>query len=234
MTELPKKSKNPPFDKPTLLGIAPQLRALQEEKPVTRVRTAAGEEVWLVTRYDEVKALLAGGQLGRSHPDPERAAKAKLSTLLAAVDYDDEQANHAHMRALLVPRFSARRTRTLTPRIEHFVDDLLGRLAAITPPADLHSTLSSPLPVMVICELLGVPFSDWERFRELSAGVTDLGDNQNSVKSTQQLIAYMAEPNPGRRMDLRPLLRQRTATPSSPTRMDAHLQSPPSPLSPRR
>ncbi|MCO5975061.1 pentalenolactone synthase [Actinoallomurus soli] len=189
MTELP----NLPFDKPSLLGIAPQLRELQEEGPIARVRTAAGEEVWLVTRYDEVKALLAGGRLGRSHPDPEQATKVRLSALLAADDYDNEETNHAQMRALLVPRFSARRMRALKPRIEHFVDDLLDRLAARTPPADLHPALSSPLPVMVICELLGVPFADWERFRRWSTGITDLDDNQHSVDSTQQLVDYMAD-----------------------------------------
>jgi len=189
MTELP----NLPFDKPALLGIAPRLRALQEEGPVTRVRTAAGEEVWLVTRYDEVKALLAGGRLGRSHPDPERTAKAKLSALLSADDYDGEEASHTRMRAQLVPRFSARRMRTLKPRIEQFVAELLDRLAAGPQPADLHSALSSPLPVMTICELLGVPFADWDRFRQWSTGITDLSDNENSVNSTRQLVGYMAE-----------------------------------------
>lgn len=189
MTELP----NLPFDKPSLFAIAPQLRTLQEEGQITRVRTAAGEEAWLVTRYDEVKALLAGGRLARSHPDPDRTAKAALSALLAADDYDNEETNHARMRALLVPRFSARRTSALKPRIEHFVDDLLDRLAVADPPADLHAALSSPLPVMVICELLGVPFGDWERFRRWSTGVTDLSDNQTSVNSTRQLFDYMAE-----------------------------------------
>ncbi len=62
------------------------------------------------------------------------------------------------MRARLVPRFSARRMRLLSRRVEEMVDELLDRLAERGSPADLHESLSFPLPVLVICELLGVPF----------------------------------------------------------------------------
>ena len=55
-----------PFDRPNVLDVAPRMRELQAEGPITRVRTATGDEAWLVTRYDEVKTLFADPRLGRS------------------------------------------------------------------------------------------------------------------------------------------------------------------------
>ncbi len=64
-----------PFPRPGILDIAPLSRILQAAAPITPVRTAAGDVAWLVTGYAEVKALLADNLLGRSHPDPKRAAR---------------------------------------------------------------------------------------------------------------------------------------------------------------
>jgi pentalenolactone synthase len=192
MKELPRL----PFDNPAVLGVAPQMRALQQEGPITRVRTA-GEDAWLVTRYDEVRALLADRRLGLSDPKPERAAKntarSTMMALMAGDDYDTEATEHAQMRALLVPRFSTRRMRLMKTRIEHHVDDLLDQLAASAPPADLHRALSFPLPTMVVCDLLGVPLADRERFGQWARGTFDQSDSQHSVNTFQQVVEYTTE-----------------------------------------
>jgi pentalenolactone synthase len=191
MTDLPTL----PFDRSDVLSLAPRLLELQAEAPITRVRTATGDEAWLVTRYDEVKALFADGRLGRSHPKPEEAARISESALLgrAADGFDTEDADHAVMRARLVPRFSARRMRLLQPRVEAMVDDLLDTMAAAGPPTDLHEALAFPLPVLVICELLGVPFGDRDHFRGLSTGMADLHDGEKSAKSYAAMIDYMRD-----------------------------------------
>jgi len=111
----------------------------------------------------------------------------------ASDDFDTEDVDHARMRARLVPRFSARRMRLLKRRVEELVDDLLTKLATNTPPVDLHEALSFPLPVLVICELLGVPYADREHFRALSTGIADLTDNSLSAGSYQKLIDYMRD-----------------------------------------
>ncbi|GGY08304.1 cytochrome P450 [Streptomyces minutiscleroticus] len=192
MKELPKL----PFDNPSVVGIAPQMRALQQEGPITRVRTA-GEDAWLVTRYDEVKALLADRRLGLSNPAPEQSAKSAarrfMVALMAGDDHDTEATRHAQMRALLVPRFSTRRMRLMKARIEHHVDDLLDQLAAGSPPVDLHRALSFPLPTMVICDLLGVPLADRERFGQWARGTFDQSDNQHSADTFQQVVDYTTE-----------------------------------------
>lgn len=184
-----------PFDRPDVLALAPKMRELQASAPVVRVRTATGDEAWLVTRYEDVKALFADPRLGRTHRDPAAAARVSESALLGgAVDgFDTEDADHARLRSRLVPRFSARRMRLLTPRVEAMVDELLDGLGRRTPPVDLHEALSFPLPVLVICELLGVPFADREHFRRLSTGMADLKDNALSARSFEELIGYVRE-----------------------------------------
>jgi pentalenolactone synthase len=192
MNELPTL----PFDNPDIIGIAPQMRALQQEGPITRVRTP-GEDAWLVTRYDEVRALLADRRLGLSNPYPERSAKSKargtMMALMAGDDYDSEATEHPQMRELLVPRFSTRRMRLMKTQIEHHVDGLLDELAAGTPPVDLHRALSFPLPTMVVCDLLGVPLADRERFGQWARGTFDQSDNKHSVNTFQQVVDYTTE-----------------------------------------
>ncbi len=184
-----------PFDRGNVLELAPRIRELQADGPITRVRTATGDEAWLVTRYHEVKALFADPRLGRSHPKPAEAARVSESALLGGPSdgFDTEDVDHARMRARLVPRFSARRMRLLKPRVEELVDDLLRKLDARTPPVDLHEALSFPLPVLVICELLGVPYADRDHFRTLSTGMADLTDNALSAGSYQKLIDYVRD-----------------------------------------
>ncbi|MFJ8884125.1 pentalenolactone synthase [Streptomyces sp. NPDC102402] len=192
MKELPRL----PFDNPDILGIAPQMLTLQREAPVTRVRTA-GEDAWLVTRYDEVRSLLADRRLGLSDPRPEQSARstarATMMSLMAGDDRDTEAAEHPLMRELLVPRFSTRRMRLMKTRIEHHVDELLDRMAAGTRPADLHSALSFPLPTMVVCDLLGVPLADRERFGLWARGTFDQSDSRHSASTYQQVVDYTTE-----------------------------------------
>ncbi|MYU26363.1 cytochrome P450 [Streptomyces sp. SID8352] len=192
MNELPKL----PFDNPAVMGIAPQMRTLQKEGPIARVRTA-GEDAWLVTRYDEVRKLLADRRLGLSDPKPERAAKntARLTmmALMAGDDYDTEATEHPLMRELLVPRFSTRRMRLMKSRIESHVDELLDQLAGSAPPVDLHRALSFPLPTMVVCDLLGVPLADQERIGLWARGTFDQSDSEHSVNTFQQVVDYITE-----------------------------------------
>ena len=182
-----------PFPRSGVLDIAPLYRTLQATAPITAVRTPAGDVAWLVTGYPEVKALLADPRLGRSHPDPERAARISASAILGGPSGNaaTEAADHALMRRLLTPAFSARRMHALRAHVAELVETLLDRLADQGPPADLHEALSFPLPVQVICELLGVPYSDRDQFRGWSAGASNLSDRKAATDALEQLVAYM-------------------------------------------
>jgi pentalenolactone synthase len=182
-----------PFPRPGILDIAPLSRILQAAAPITPVRTAAGDVAWLVTGYAEVKALLADNRLGRSHPDPKRAARISASAILGGPSGNaaTEAADHALMRRLLTPAFSARRMRALQAHVTELVETLLDQLADQGSPADLHEALSFPLPVQVICELLGVPYDDRDQFRIWSASASSLSDRKAATDGLRQLVAYM-------------------------------------------
>src|SRR5580704_13195649 len=109
-----------PFEQDHPLDVAPLLRQLQHDGVVHRVRTAVGDLAWLVTGYEEVRRLLADERLGRSHPDPAKAARQGESVLSGGPmgNYDTEQADNARLRSLLQPHFSPRRMRALRPRVE--------------------------------------------------------------------------------------------------------------------
>jgi cytochrome P450 len=183
-----------PFPTPDPLGLAPALGPLREDSPVTRVRTRVGDEAWLVTGYAEVRSLLADPRLGRSHPEPEKAARLHDGVLLGGPmgDHEQEQASHQAMRRLLAPAFSARRMRLLTEHVGELVDGMIDDLLARERPADLHAALAVPLPALVICELLGVPYADRDRFRAFSAQVATIDDAEASRAGMTALAEYMA------------------------------------------
>src|SRR5438876_5953570 len=175
-----------PFEQAHPLQVAPLLRQLAQEGVIHRVTTMAGDQAWLVTGYEEVRGLLADERLGRSHPDPARAARMGDSALFGGPmgNYGTEQADNARLRSLLQPHFSPGRMRALRPRVDELTAGLLSDLAGHGPPADLHQALALPLPVQVICELLGVPYADRGQFRAWSEAV---GDSRNRARSEQGL-----------------------------------------------
>jgi cytochrome P450 len=181
-----------PFEQDHPLDVAPLLRQLQHDGVVHRVRTAVGDLAWLVTGYEEVRRLLADERLGRSHPDPAKAARQGESVLSGGPmgNYDTEQADNARLRSLLQPHFSPRRMRALRPRVEELTTGLLHDLAGHGPPADLHQMLALPLPIQVICELLGVPYADREQFRAWSEAVGDVRDRARSEQGMVELFGY--------------------------------------------
>jgi pentalenolactone synthase len=91
-------------------------------------------------------------------------------------NYATEPEDHARFRARVRPRFSPRRMGELRPRVEALTAELVDRLAAGQPPADLAQALALPLPVAVICELPGVPLPDREMFRERPQSAADTRD----------------------------------------------------------
>ncbi|MFI0420599.1 cytochrome P450 [Spongiactinospora sp. 9N601] len=181
-----------PFDQPGPLLPPPLLRGMQAEGPIHAITTATGDPAWLVTGYPQVRALLDDDRLGRAHPDPEHASRMGRSVMFGGPqgDVDTERADHERMRSLLRPHFSPGRLRALRGRVESLTDALLDDLAAAGPPADLQAALALPLPIAVICELLGVPYTDRPRFRAWTQAAADTRDPDRSRQGHADLIAY--------------------------------------------
>ncbi len=162
---------------------------------IRRVTTPAGDPAWLVTGYDDVKALLSDPRLGRSHADPERASRISQSAIFGGPmgHPSTEAAEHARTRRLLASAFSARRMASLRPRVTAIIADLLDAMARQPRPVDLHEAVSFPLPALVICELLGVPYADREDFRRWSDDAGHQTDAVRSQAGLMKLWQYMRE-----------------------------------------
>ncbi|MEN3534587.1 cytochrome P450 [Microbispora sp. ZYX-F-249] len=184
-----------PFDRPDVLEISPGFGELRSRAPITKVTTAMGDEAWLVTGYAEIRQVFGDDRFGRSHPDPPSAARLSNNALLGGPtgDYATERSVHTRMRRLLSPAFSARRMRSLSDRVGALTGRLLDRLAEQGPPADLHAGLSLPLPIQVICELLGVPYEDRDRFRAMAEAMTDLRHPERSAAAQVEMNTYTYE-----------------------------------------
>ncbi|MEU3518907.1 cytochrome P450 [Streptomyces sp. NPDC006654] len=187
-----------PFARPNVLELAPLYEVLRREAPITAVTTPAGDPAWLVTRFDDVRDLLSDKRLGRSHPEPERASRITTAAVQEGPtgNYATEEADHTRMRRLLTPAFSARRMVMLSDHVRHLVDDCIDRLLAERSAApdgvvDLHAGLAFPVPVAVICRLLGVPESDRDHFASLSERMADHSIGDAAPRARDEFNEYM-------------------------------------------
>ncbi|MEV0380627.1 cytochrome P450 [Nonomuraea sp. NPDC050643] len=183
-----------PFARSSLLEVPEAYRELRVAEGIAKVRTPAGDEVWLVSGYEDARTLFNDGRLGRSHPEPEKAARLSGSALLGGPtgDIATEKAEHDRMRKLFMPSFSARRMKRLSEHVGSLVDERLDHMAKLTPPLDLHAELSFPLPVLVICRLLGVPYEDRDYFSGVSHRMGDMLDRAKGEAAREELSVYMA------------------------------------------
>ncbi|MEU8889091.1 cytochrome P450 [Streptomyces sp. NPDC048442] len=137
-------------------------------QPVTRIEIYDGSKVWMVSGYAEARALLTDQRLSSNRERPEfpvfqRRLEGVERRRVQLLGVDDPE--HNVQRRKLIPSFTMKRTAELRPAIQETVDRLLDALEAQPEPtADLVSTFALPVPSMVICALLGVPYEDHEFF----------------------------------------------------------------------
>lgn len=188
---------------PQIGRLNPLLRRLQNGRPICRVRTHAGDEAWLVTRYAEMKRLLLDDRLGRSHPDPPnmpRYLDSSLLDTLVTTDPDVDRQVRAHRRSALTPLFSARRMAAWRPRIAERVSDAVDVVLAHGPSADMHSQFSMPLSFRVLCDVIGVSELD-ELWALLSEATSTADPVQGGGGSLSALLGYLATVVTRKRVD---------------------------------
>ncbi|WP_432016805.1 cytochrome P450 [Streptomyces hydrogenans] len=145
---------------------------LRHDRPLSRVTLWDGREVWFVTGHHTARALLADQRLSTdsTHPDfpipTERTRTLRSRRRAALLGWDDPE--HNVQRRMLIPSFSLKRTDAMRPRIQATVDRLLDAMEAAGPTAELVSAFALPVPSIVICDLLGVPYEDHDFFEEQS------------------------------------------------------------------
>jgi cytochrome P450 len=190
---LPRERSNP-FDPP------PQYRLLREEEPVSRLAFPGGRDGWLLTRYEDVRAMLADPRFS-SHRglavNPIREMPPEAAHLVEVqpgqfIGMDPPE--HTRYRRLLTGQFTVRRMKSLTPRVAQIVEEHLSAMADQAPPLDLVQAFALPVPSLVICELLGVPYSDRAVFQRRSRTLLSMEtDIPELLRVREAIRAYMLE-----------------------------------------
>ncbi|MER5598692.1 cytochrome P450 [Streptomyces sp. NPDC002265] len=175
----------------------PVYAKLRAQGPVHRIRMPeGGAQAWLVVGHEEGRAALADPRLskdwGKASPALPLSAVSSGPHMLRA-----DPPDHTRLRRLVAREFTPRRVEELAPRVQETTDALLDRmLAAPDGRADLVEALSFPLPISVICELLGVPDLDRESFRTWSndaLGATDAGQRRAAATSMARFIGELVD-----------------------------------------
>ncbi|MEV0637499.1 cytochrome P450 [Streptomyces sp. NPDC050619] len=189
---------------PSALEAPPEWAELRQKCPVARVKLPSGDEAALVTRYDDVKSVLADPRFSRNLNDPGAARiidtesgglfNSPVGNILAAE-------GHERWRRMVGKWFTARRMAALRPGIEATADRLVDGMLEHGRTADLVTQLAFPLPVWVICDMLGAPESDREKFAHWSDIAFSLtGHTEAEIDAAQQeFTAYLTDLVDGKR-----------------------------------
>ncbi|MFC9297603.1 cytochrome P450 [Streptomyces sp. NPDC057011] len=171
----------------------PHYARLRESGPVHRVKTADGEEIWLIVGHDEARQALAHPHVAKNWQIAGLYAD-RTTTSLSTNMLRSDPPHHTRLRRLVAREFTARRIEDLRPRVQQVTDDLLDAMAAAPGRhADLISSFAVPLPMTVICELLGVPDLERGRFRRWSTEIVAPTGKEAEAAALRAMSAYLAE-----------------------------------------
>ncbi|MFQ6397244.1 cytochrome P450 family protein [Nocardia sp. KC 131] len=178
---------------------------LRAEGPVHEIQLRTGVRAWLVVDYGLAREVLRNPAI-RKDPHSTTAADARrassgdsgINTSNERLSYhllNADPPQHSRLRRLVTPAFAPARIDALAPRVQAIADGLLDaidRCSDSTGPLDLMSEYAFPLPITVICELLGVPIEDRDRFRAWSAAVVDTtrASSEQMRQATDAITEY--------------------------------------------
>ncbi|GAB2881246.1 cytochrome P450 [Streptomyces mayteni] len=176
----------------------PELRRLHATQRLTRVRIWDGSTPWLVTDFDDQRTLLADPrcsvdlrQPGFPYMNPAFRDSAARGHQPSFLNMDAPE--HARIRRMLSGAFTIKRVEALRPTVQRMTDDFVDTMLAGPKPADLVRALALPLPSLVICELLGVPYEDHEFFQHQSeVGLRHDVTPEAAAAARNALLEYVA------------------------------------------
>jgi cytochrome P450 len=175
-----------PFDPP------PALRTLA---PVSRVRLWDRSTPWLITRHADVRAILADPRVSadarrEGYPHISAGAHARRTQAPSFIGMDDP--DHARLRRMVTGTFAIRRVDALRPSIQRIVDEHIDALLAGPRPVDLVQAFALPVPSLVICHLLGVPYADHDFFQRHARVIVSRDQAVERVLAAQdELTEYL-------------------------------------------
>ncbi|MCF3963889.1 cytochrome P450 family protein [Streptomyces fuscigenes] len=158
---------------------------MRELGPVHEVRGADGWRFWLIVGYEECRAAFGDPRLAKSSPFQDEEDRIMGRHVLIS-----DPPDHTRLRRLVAKEFTPRRVAAMRPRVQEITDGLLDAMLPAGR-ADLVDALSFPLPITVICELLGVPHEDRDSFRAWSNDVVAPTDAERSRTSVLAMRDYL-------------------------------------------
>jgi cytochrome P450 len=182
--------RNFPFKRHSVTEVPEEYALLRRTEPVERVVFPTGDEGYVVTRYEDAKFVLSDARFSRAETIKPNVPRFSALDFPAGSLFTMDPPEHTRLRKLVAAQFTPRRVESLVPRIRQITDRLLDVLAAASRPADLNTYLAFPLPMMVICELLGVPELDRERFRGWADASVSLTRDPNAALKQQKEMAF--------------------------------------------
>ncbi|MGA5363404.1 cytochrome P450 [Streptomyces purpurascens] len=178
-----------PFDPP------PDLTAQQGEGRLVKVRLWDGSAPWLVTRYEDQRALLLDPRVSAdiTRPGyPLQVAAGGGENNASFILMDDPE--HARLRRMVTAPFAIKRVEAMRPGVQKIVDDLIDDMLAESGPVDLVEAFALPVPSLVICQMLGVPYEDHDFFQENSRLLIKRdAAMEDRMTAHGRLIAYLDE-----------------------------------------
>lgn len=189
-----------PFRAPTSLEPPTEWAQLRQTCPLAPIRLASGDQAVLLTRYDDVKQVLSDPRFSRQL-DAADAARVTAQESGGVFGKNDEVAavssgeGHQRWRRIVSRSFTAKRMLALKPRIERMAEELIDAMQRQGSRAELVGSLGFPLPVWVICELLGVSDSDRDKFAYWSNTMLSLTQyTQQEIDAAQkEFAAYLCD-----------------------------------------
>ena len=173
----------------------PTLRQLREDQPVRRLDMPDGARVWLVSRYEDARQALGDPRLSKRQV-PRGNLPSNAGSPIGHHMLNADPPDHTRLRRLVSTGFTARRVERLEPRIATITAELLDDMAGRTE-VDLVDAFAFPLPIQVICELLGIPVADRDSFRTWSNTIVSGGLIADPARMEQvraaigQLVGYI-------------------------------------------
>ncbi len=175
----------------------PAYEKLREAGPVQRVKLQSGQEAWAVTQLEEVRQMLTDPRFSSDRFNPgfpflTREGRPVRRTNFTASLINMDPPQHGAARREVVGEFTVKRMKALQPRIQQIVDEHIDAILAGPKPADLVSALSLPVPSLVICEQLGVPYADHDFFQVRSSTLLNREVDQDTrIKAVDELQEYL-------------------------------------------
>ncbi|MGV9666329.1 cytochrome P450 [Nocardia niigatensis] len=165
---------------------AAEIRELADAGPISKVRTWEGKQPWLITGYTEARQLFADTRVSAdnhhpSYPHIHEGMKA-VAEMSPRTMFNTDGQDHARYRRMLAKPFTPKRLEAMRPNIQKHIDETIDAMLAQGDSADLMKALALPVPSLMICELLGVPYEDHAFFQE----ATELGFGGNATAEEQQ------------------------------------------------